>query len=173
MNIETLDDMYAHRLETIYSIELEQRDILSQLEDDVSTDALDASGDDTLRTDLRQLIEAHREQTETQVDRLETAFERLGRRPNRREVPAVRGLLDEKERFNNVILNDALRPAYYIDFMKLLEQTEIIAYDNLLRIAEQLELDDEAIDLLETSLEEEEGVFNELDGYSPYASVEF
>jgi len=168
MDIETLADLYTHRLETIYSVELEQREILSQLEDDVATDALDTSGDDTLRTELRSLIEAHREQTETQIDRLETVFERLGRRPNTREAPAIRGLLDEKERFNNVILNDALRPAYYIEFMKLVERTEIIAYDSLLRIAEQLEVGDEATDLLEASLDEEEDTFDELDSYSPY-----
>ena len=172
MDIETLDDLYAHRLETVYSVEAEQRDILPVLEDDVRTNTLDASGDDTLRRDLLSLIQDHREQTDSQIDRLETAFEQVGRRPNTREVPTLDGLVDEKERFNNVILNDAFRPAYYIGFLKRIEQLEILGYETLLEIATALELGEETTEPLEANLAEERDCFDRLDSYAPYEGVE-
>ena len=155
MNIETLRDLFLSELRRVYAVEMQLVDALETLEGDVAVDALD----DLRVTDARDALEdafaEHREETRGQVERLEAVFEALDQAPETRSTPALDGLIHEKELFNNSVLNDEVRPLYYVDAGRQIEQHEIAAYDRLLRTAPYLDVPDAVIDNFEANREEE------------------
>ncbi|XVH31240.1 ferritin-like domain-containing protein [Haloferacaceae archaeon DSL9] len=163
MNVETLDDLYAHRLAGLYSVETTLPETLDKLEEDATTASLDGEADDGLREALVEAVRSHRDETERHAERIETAFEAIQQDRTTRDVPAFDGLVDEKERFNNVVLNDELRPLYYLGFLMQLEQHEILAYESALTLAGALDVNAGATDPLEETLEEERAMFERLE----------
>lgn len=163
MNVETLHDLFTYRLQSAYYVETELVDVLDELAAAVSVDALDEVTDPSLRDELRDIFETHREETTDHVKRLETAFEVVDRQPETRTVPTLDGVVDESQRFNNLVLNDALRLPYYLDVAATVEELEIRLYDRLVRLAEALELPEEATDELEATLSEEREVLERLE----------
>lgn len=156
MNIETLDDLFVHQLIKTYSVETALVDTLETLSGDVSEDALDDLSDESLREQFGEALDEHREQTENHAERLESVFEAVGKQPSTRETPTLDALVQEKEQFNNVVLNDEFRPPYYAEFALTTERLEITAYEVLVELAEALELEGDVVDALRSNLEEEQ-----------------
>lgn len=155
MNVETVEDLFDRELLRAYSIESALVDELATLEDDADVDALDSTSQTEPRDDLTELFADHRAQTEDHVARLEDAFDALDVRPEGRSTPALDGIVAEKDRFNNVVLNDAVRPSYYVGTAAEIEGLEIAVYERLLRTANHLDLPGEVTEALEANLREE------------------
>ncbi|MDQ2050818.1 DUF892 family protein [Natronolimnohabitans sp. A-GB9] len=138
----TVRDALVAQLERLYYIERTLQSALETLSTDVEIETLDDVRTLECREQLQYTIDTHREETETHLERIERAFDALGEAPDGRRVPVLDGLIDDKERFNNVVLDDALRPLYYMETVLQLEAIECTVYERTIAIAERLADDD-------------------------------
>lgn len=172
MNVETLHDLFLFEIQRLYAVETRLADELATLERDAGVDALDGLQETDARETLMEVLAEHETETRTHAERLEEALEVLGRTPDSRSArdaesaPALEGLVEEKERFNNVVLNDQIRPLFYVGTARQIEHMEITAYERLLEIGTHLDIPDEVIDLLERTLGEEEATLRKLEPIS-------
>ena len=126
------------QLERLYYVERELRSALETLSTDVSIDTLDDMRAFECREQLQYVVDQHREESGAHLERIERAFDALGTEPDTRPVPALDGLLADKEAFNNVVLNDGLRPLFYIQTTLQLEALECTAYETTMALASAL-----------------------------------
>src|SRR5918911_3117466 len=104
--------------------------------------------------ELREAFQTHRDETETQVQRLEQVFEILGKRAQGKTCEAIQGIIEEgKEIMEDFAESDAL-DAGLIAAGQAVEHYEISRYGTLRTWAQELGLQD-AAGLLEETLEEE------------------
>jgi ferritin-like metal-binding protein YciE len=104
--------------------------------------------------ELREAFQTHRDETETQVQRLEQVFEILGKRAQGKTCEAIQGIIEEgKEIMEDFADSDAL-DAGLIAAGQAVEHYEISRYGTLRTWAQELGLED-AAGLLEETLEEE------------------
>ena len=80
-DIKTLDDMLLHGLQDIYYAEHE------------ITKALPKMIDQATNRDLAQGLKNHLEETNTQIQRLDQVFQKLGKKPSGTDCPAIDGLI--------------------------------------------------------------------------------
>jgi ferritin-like metal-binding protein YciE len=100
--------------------------------------------------DLKSAFEAHREETQTQIERLEQVFEIFEEAAKGKKCKAMQGLLKEAE---DMIKEDAGDAALICGAQKV-EHYEIASYGSLVSWA-RLMGEDDAADLLEETLDEE------------------
>lgn len=162
MNVETLHDLFLFELQGLYYVETELADELAELADQADVNSLDDRPDADLRDALTSALTDHRSETETHVQRLEDAFATLDRQPEPREDHSLDGLLTEKDRFVNVVLNDAARLPFFLDVARKAERIEIRSYESAIENARALGAADEVIDALEANLAEERAALEEL-----------
>lgn len=172
MNIETLHDLFLYELHGLYRTEQTLVEELDQLADQTAVNSLDEASDEEFRDALREAFEDHRDETETHVERLERVFESIDRRPETRDVPPLDGFVEEKEWFSNVVLNDAMRPLFYLDAGVKIEQLEIRTYESLVENAGALDVPDDAVEALEANLRDERDALAELEDLSGSDAVE-
>jgi ferritin-like metal-binding protein YciE len=111
--------------------------------------------------DLKAAFTEHVEQTEGQVERLEEIFKLLGKKAEGKECPALKGLVEETEELIGEADKGAVLDAGLIGCAQAVEHYEIARYGTLCAWAEQLKMDD-AVELLEETLEEEEATDEKL-----------
>lgn len=106
--------------------------------------------------DLRMAFMEHLEKTEGQVERLEEIFQLIDKRAIGKRCEGIDGIVDEgKEKIEDTEEGTLTRDAGLISVAQKIEHYEIATYGTLKTLATVLELDDEVIDLLRESLEEE------------------
>jgi len=104
---------------------------------------------------LREGIQLHIDQTQTQIERVEQALEKVGARPGRKVCEAMRGLVEEAQ--NEISEQDgkgAILDLVIVAGMQRIEHYEIAAYGTDIALAEALG-EQEVVDLLKATLEEE------------------
>lgn len=111
--------------------------------------------------DLKAAFTEHAEQTEGQVERLDKIFKLLGKKAEGKECPALKGLVEETEELIGEADKGAVLDAGLIGCAQAVEHYEIARYGTLCAWAEQLKMDD-AVELLEETLEEEEATDEKL-----------
>jgi ferritin-like metal-binding protein YciE len=105
--------------------------------------------------ELRQGVEMHIEQTQSQIERVEQALEKLNARPGRKVCEAMRGLVEEAQ--NEIDEQDGKGPILdlvIVAGMQRIEHYEIAAYGTDVALAEALG-EREVAQLLAGILEEE------------------
>ncbi|NHN47133.1 DUF892 family protein [Halostella sp. JP-L12] len=123
-------------------------------------DALDTLAEQTEDETVSEGFAEHREETEEHVDRLEQVFDQIGEEPQERQEQVVDSLIDEHEQFARE--NDGtVLDRYNISAGQKTEHYEIAAYGNVTSLAGKLGYD-EAADVLEETLREEEAALDEL-----------
>lgn len=152
--IRNLTDQFVYELEAMYDMEVKL------------VDALDEMSRMATNEKLSDGFAKHREETETHVERVESAFRALGREPSRRDNMLVDALLEEKAEYDSRVANDDLRNLHYLGAGMKTERIEITAYEGLLMAGAKADLDDDVMDPLEQNLEEEEKTFRKLQGLS-------
>jgi ferritin-like metal-binding protein YciE len=114
--------------------------------------------------ELRAAFEKHEAETEEQVSRLEQVFEAIEQSPKGKTCDAINGLIDEGKEFMREFKDFPALDASLIAAAQAVEHYEISRYGTLKTWAGQLGLN-EAVDLLEETLEEEKNtdkLFTEL-----------
>ncbi len=111
--------------------------------------------------ELQQGLTDHLEETENQVQRLEQVFELVGKKATAKKCLAMEGLIKEAEEIMEENEEGAMRDAGIIAAGQKVEHYEIATYGTLRTFAQILGLE-EAVGLLEETLEEEKGADEKL-----------
>jgi len=149
MAVKTIEDLFIHELSDIYSAEKQLTKALPRL-----ARAADAP-------ELKQAFEAHLEETQGQVERIDQIVEALGIRLKRIKCAAMEGLVEEGKEVIEEIEAGPLRDAALIGGAQKVEHYEIASYGTLSAIAKQLGYKD-AIPLLQATLKEEKATDEKL-----------
>ena len=105
---------------------------------------------------LKEAIAKHQAQTEEHVRRVEQVCQKLGFDPGGVVCQATVGLVKEAQEHIEEFAGNAAGDAAIIACAQKNEHCEIANYGTVITWAEQLGLDEDAIDLLEQTLQEEE-----------------
>jgi ferritin-like metal-binding protein YciE len=111
--------------------------------------------------ELRELLESHLDETEQQITRLETAFEKLGERPRGKHCDGMAGIVEEGNALLQEDFDDAVLDAGIIAGAQRAEHYEIAAYGSVMAWAKALGHKDIAA-LLDETLEEEKAADKKL-----------
>lgn len=149
-SIETLRDLFVDELQEAYYVE-------TRLVDELDHMAMRASNDK-----ISKGFADHRDETRTHVDRLESAFAALDRRPAQRESPVLDALVEERERYEGLIDDDDLLDIVYLGAGMKTERVEMTMYEGLLMNARKLDLSDDVKEPLDDNHDEEKRTFEEL-----------
>ena len=103
---------------------------------------------------LRDGIQMHIEQTQTQIERVEQALEKLDARPGRKVCEAMRGLVEEAQHELEEHDKGPILDLVIVAGMQRIEHYEIAAYGTDVALAKALG-EGEVADLLAQTLEEE------------------
>ncbi len=111
--------------------------------------------------DLQKAFMSHLEETKGQVQRLDRVFKLIGSKSGGKECPALKGLVEETEELMSEAEAGPVLDAGLIACAQAVEHYEIARYGALRAWAAQLEMDD-AVQLLEETLEEEKATDDKL-----------
>jgi ferritin-like metal-binding protein YciE len=112
-------------------------------------------------TELIEALENHLSETETQIERIEQAFELLEKKPVAKKCDAMQGLIKEGEGIMEECEDGSMMDAGIISAGQKIEHYEIASYGTLRTFAETLGLQDVAA-LMEETLEEEKAADEKL-----------
>ena len=149
MKIQTLEDAFLHTLADVYSCEKQLTKALPKL----------ARASDN--EELAQGFEDHLAETQEQVARIEQIIETCGLRLPRVKCEVIEALAEEAKMVIDTVEEGPVRDVLLIAGAQKVEHYEMAAYGTLIELAKQLEFDD-AVDLLEETLEEEKGADEKL-----------
>lgn len=149
MAVKTIEELFIHELSDIYSAEKQMTKTLPRL-----AKAADAP-------ELKAAFEAHLEETQGQVERIDQVVEVLGIRLKRIKCAAMEGLVEESKDVIDSVEAGPLRDAALIGGAQKAEHYEIAAYGTICALAKQLGYRD-ALPLLTESLKEEKATDEKL-----------
>ncbi|MDF3981374.1 ferritin-like domain-containing protein [Luteibacter sp. PPL201] len=149
MAITSIDDLFIHELSDIYSAEKQLTRVLPKLARAAQL------------PELKKAFEAHLEETQGQVERIDQIVEALDIRLKRVKCVAMEGLVEEGKDVIDSIEAGPLRDAALIGGAQKVEHYEIAAYGTLSAIAKQLGYRD-ALPLLQATLKEEKATDEKL-----------
>jgi len=140
--VTTMEELFIEELRDLYDAEKQLTKALPKMAKAASSE------------ELRTAFEEHLEQTEGQVGRLEEIFKALGEKATGKTCAAMAGLIKEGNEIAQEIEESAVRDAGLIAAAQKVEHYEISGYGSARTHAELLG-NDEAVSLLEETLEEE------------------
>ncbi|UYK85529.1 ferritin-like domain-containing protein [Xanthomonas sacchari] len=142
MAVKTIDELFIHELSDIYSAEKQLTKALPRLARASTNQA------------LRAAFEAHLEETQGQIERIDQIVEKGNLRLKRIKCAAMEGLVEEGKEVIESIEAGPVRDAALIGGAQKVEHYEIASYGTLAAMAKQLGMDDALSLLLETLNEE-------------------
>ena len=159
MEHSALKELYIDELRDIYSAETQLVKALPKMAKASTSD------------ELRSGFESHLEQTKGHVQRLEEIFDALDEKPTGKKCPGMQGLVKEGEEIMGEDFEGAVMDAALISAAQRVEHYEIAAYGCVRSWAELLG-ENEAVSLLEKTLEEERKTDQKLTELSEQINVE-
>ena len=140
---KNLDDLFHDTLKDIYFAEKKILATLPKMAKAAQSEELKAA------------FEKHLTETEGQIERLEQVFAVIERKPQGKTCAAINGITDEGAEIMEEYEGSPALDAGLLAAAQAVEHYEISRYGTLIAWAEELGLDD-AVSLLEETLEEEE-----------------
>ena len=147
--MHTLNDLFEETLKDVYFAENAILKALPKMESKATSKA------------LKMAFSDHAEETQNQVKRLDKVFKLIGKKPEGKECPALKGLVKETEELMSEAKNADVLDAGLIGCAQAVEHYEMARYGTLCAWAEQLEMGD-AVELLEETLDEEKAADKKL-----------
>jgi ferritin-like metal-binding protein YciE len=144
-DIENLTDLFIQKLRRVYDAEQRLMKTLTQLRDAASS------------KDLRAAFQAHFEETEAHVDRLQQVFGFFNEKPNADTCHSIKGAIKDGDEAIRLDADPAVKDAALIASAQDAEHIEIASYGTLRTWAAALK-HVEAAHALEWTLEEEKSV---------------
>lgn len=141
--LDNLNALLGEQIKDLYSAENQLLKALPKMAKAATNDS------------LRECFEAHLEETKIHVERLQEIARILKISPGEKKCKAMEGLLEEGKEVLEEDGNDACIDAALIISAQKVEHYEISSYGSASAIAEHLG-EDEIMELLEATLEEEE-----------------
>ena len=143
MTIDTLDGLLEEQIKDLYDAEKQLTKALPKLAKAASDQELKAA------------FSEHLEQTKGQVSRLEQVFELLEKKAKSKPCAAMKGLVEEGQETISEDASPEMKDCMLIASAQRAEHYEIAAYGTVRTIAEMMG-NQEVVDLLQQTLEEEE-----------------
>lgn len=140
--LTSLRDLYIEELRDLYSAENQIVNGLPKMAEKASS------------PDLKTAYNEHLQQTRTQVQRLDQIFDRLGEKPTGKLCRGMNGILDEAKELMSENADASVMDAGLISQAQHVEHYEMAGYGSVIAYARMLGEND-AVSLLETTLEEE------------------
>ena len=125
-DIKTFDDLFEHQLEDIYYAE---QQILK---------ALPGMVEKAKSAELKAAFQTHLGETKGHVQRLEQAFQTLGRAPKGATCPAIDGIIKEANEVAGDIANQEVLDAALLASAQAVEHYEMTRYGTLIAWAQRL-----------------------------------
>jgi len=150
MKQRTLRDLFLEEVRDIYNAEGQLIKALPKMAKAASN------------SELRQGFEHHLEQTRAQYERLERVFEALGEKVRGKTCVAMEGLIAEAKEWLDEDATPEVMDAGLIACAQKVEHYEIATYGCLATWAKQLDLNDDAVSALLTTLAEEKDTDDKL-----------
>lgn len=141
--IETVDELFVHDLQALYSAEQQLVRALTKMT--VAADALE----------LRAGLARHLEQTRQHLRRVQQALSEIGKAPNDDVCRGIEGLIEEAEQIMSSASFGPVLDSALIEAARKVEQYEIMTYRATIARAYELGFNDVA-SLLEWNLQEDE-----------------
>lgn len=142
MKLDSLKKLYVEELRDLYSAETQLVKALPKMAKGASSE------------ELKQAFESHLEQTKEHVERLDEIFARLEERPTGKTCKAMKGLIEEGSEMLEEEGEESVIDAGLIGAAQRVEHYEIAAYGTVRTFADLLG-EDEAVELLQQTLDEE------------------
>lgn len=139
---KTLEDLFLDTLKDVYHAEKQALRAYPRLVKAVESD------------DLKKAFEQHRDETETQIERLDQVFEMLGKPARGKTCEAIQGLIEEAKEVMSDYKGTPALDAGVIAAAQAMEHYEISRYGTLRTWANELGMKD-AAKLLDETLKEE------------------
>lgn len=149
MSVDNLENLFLEELKDLYSAENQITKALPKLAKAASS------------SELRKAFEHHLKETEGHVQRLEQAFETLGKSPKGKTCEGMKGLLSEGSDTMEEAAEGDVRDAAMIAAAQRVEHYEMAVYGTVRSYAERLG-QSKIAQLLETTLEEEKAADKKL-----------
>ena len=143
MSINNLNDLFVHLLKDIYYAEKQIQKALPDMAEKADS------------SELRDLLNKHKDETATQISRLEKAFEMVGEEAKGEKCPAIEGSRKETRELMDEVNDADTLDAAMIAACQAVEHYEITRYGTIISYAGTLGNDD-VVDLLRNTLAEEE-----------------
>jgi ferritin-like metal-binding protein YciE len=147
---KTVTDLFIHELSDVYSAEKQ------------ITRALPRMARATTNPLLAQAFNDHLEETQGQIERIDTLVEVAGIKLKRMKCIAMEGLVEESKELIEEIDKGAVLDAGLIGAAQKVEHYEIASYGTLIAMAKHLNLGDEVVGLLLATLKEEKATDEKL-----------
>ena len=139
---KTLNDLFYDTLKDIYFAERQILKTLPKLAKAAKSE------------ELKSAFLTHRDETEGHVDRLQTVFEMIGKRPQTKTCEAIKGILEEGDEIMEEYAASNALDAGLLAGGQAVEHYEMSRYGTLKTWAAQLGMKDAAV-LLDQTLQEE------------------
>jgi ferritin-like metal-binding protein YciE len=149
MKLDSLENLFVHELKDLLSAEKQLVKALPKMAKGANSSALQSA------------IKEHLEQTKGHVERLEKIFGLLGKSPRAEHCKAMEGLVEEGADLLEEEGSATVKDAALIGAAQRVEHYEIAAYGTTRTLAELLG-HDEAVDLLQQTLDEEKATDEKL-----------
>jgi ferritin-like metal-binding protein YciE len=143
-DIKSMEDLFLHGLRDIYYAE-------NQIVKSLPTMIEKATN-----RELTKGLRDHLRETENQVTRLDTVFQKLGQEPRGTDCPAIDGLIKEADQIAGEVEDKEVLDAAVIASAQAIEHYEISRYGTLIAWAQELGHNN-VTSLLNANLREEEG----------------
>ncbi len=149
MKYKTLQDLFLLKIKSLYDVETEIIKALPKMAKNVQN------------SELRAAFEEHLEVSKIQKERLEKIFDILGRKPQKVQVEAIRGIVADTKWLMDEDMSPEALDAALIGAAQYVEHYEMAGYGTAQSWAEELGFEDIA-ELLHDTLKEEEEADNAL-----------
>ncbi|ELZ03650.1 YciE/YciF ferroxidase family protein [Natrialba aegyptia] len=151
MEFTDFEDVFVHKLAQQYYIEQELVGTLDEMAINATNDRLSDGFAD------------HRDETRTQVGRIEDVFAALDRPAEARDAPVLDALEEERTELEQAITDDDLLNMVYLNAGMMTERIEMTAYEGLSMMADRLEYDRAVTAPIESNYDEEKSAYRELE----------
>lgn len=142
--MQSARELFIHELTDMLDAERKLIDALGQLAEDHSEEP-----------QLQKAFQSHQAQTEKQAERIQQIFEEVGEQPEGSECKGIKGLIEERDSFKEEDPADDILAIFDVGAAIKVESYEMNAYESLIRLAEQLDMN-KAVRLLKQNLKEEQ-----------------
>jgi len=142
MATKTMNDLLLSVMQDVYYAERQILKTLPKLAKATDSD------------ELKQALLHHREETEGQVERLQKAFEALGKRARGVTCEAINGLIEEGEEVVEEFPQGVIRDAGILACAQAVEHYEMARYGTIVMWAKALG-EDQVAQLMQATLDEE------------------
>ena len=159
MKLESLRDLYVEQLKDLYNAEQQLIKALPKMAKAASSEELKAAFED------------HLGQTRQHAQRIETIFEQMGEKAKGKKCRAMEGLVEEGGEVIREDMDDGIKDAALIAAAQRVEHYEIAGYGCVKAYATRLG-DENAVTLLEQTLEEEKKADELLNGIAEELNLE-